>query len=317
MKRRTIKSVLRKKFDDLLAHVRDEKVRDLMAKNSIITGGAIASMLLGEPVSDFDVYFTDRVTAEAVARHYVTEFKKNPPPKFSDRYGGGEIPIEVRVDLEATPHRVKIVVKSAGVATEDAATGYEYFEMNPDPESTDAADYAQAATEVAADAQPDDKKPRYRPVFLSGNAISLSDKVQLVVRFYGNPDEIHENYDFVHCTCWWHSGENKLELRPAALEALLARELRYVGSKYPLCSFIRVRKFVARGWTINAGQFLKMAWHLNGLRLSDPAVLEEQLTGVDAAYFQQLIDALKTRMQETGAKSVDATYLMELVDRIF
>ena len=50
------------------------------------------------------------------------------------------------------------------------------------------------------------------------------------------PDQLHENYDFVHCTNYWTSWNNELVLRKEALEALLARELRYVGSKYPLCS---------------------------------------------------------------------------------
>nr|MCU0343906.1 T9SS type A sorting domain-containing protein [Ignavibacterium sp.] len=46
-----------------------------------------------------------------------------------------------------------------------------------------------------------DKK--YRPVFISENAITLSDKVQLVIRFYGTPAEIHDNYDYAHCMCYF------------------------------------------------------------------------------------------------------------------
>src|SRR3546814_8968134 len=39
--------------------------------------------------------------------------------------------------------------------------------------------------------------PTYRPVFMLTNAITLSDKIQIVLRFYGEADAIHENYDFV------------------------------------------------------------------------------------------------------------------------
>lgn len=92
---------------------------------------------------------------------------------------------------------------------------------------------------------------------MSTNAITLSHRLQIVNRFYGKPDEIHDNYDFVHCTNYWTSWDSELVLRPAALEALLTRELRYVGSKYPVCSLIRVRKFTARGWSINAGQIFE------------------------------------------------------------
>ena len=135
----------------------------------------------------------------------------------------------------------------------------------------------------------------------------------MIVRFYGEPDSIHENYDFVHCTNYWTSWDRKLTLRPAAIEALLARELRYVGSKYPLCSLIRTRKFIQRGWAITAGQILKMAMQLNELDLTNVGVLEEQLTGVDTAYFEQIIKALRERDKE----KVDTTYLVQLIDRLF
>ena len=102
-------------------------------------------------------------------------------------------------------------------------------------------------------------------------------------------------------------------LRPAALEALLSKELRYVGSKYPICSIVRLRKFIERGWRINAGQILKMAMQISELNLKDVTVLEDQLTGVDTAYFIQLLERLKEKYPE----KVDAAYLVEIIDRIF
>src|SRR3546814_1666855 len=69
--------------------------------------------------------------------------------------------------------------------------------------------------------------PTYRPVFMSTNAITLSDKIQIVLRFYGEADAIHENYDFVHCTNYWTSKDANLTLRQPALESLLCKELRY------------------------------------------------------------------------------------------
>jgi hypothetical protein len=137
--------------------------------------------------------------------------------------------------------------------------------------------------------------------------------VQLVIRFYGTADQIHENYDFVHCTCSWDAATGELVLPPAALEALLAKDLRYKRSKYPLCSIIRTRKFLNRGWKISAGQYVKMAWDLNKLDLSSTAVLEDQMVGVDAAYFLEVIALLK----EKGTEKIDEAYLMEIIDRIF
>lgn len=287
-------------------HVGNDDVLEILKENTIITGGAIASMLLGEDVNDFDIYLRSRRAALKVAQHYATEFAKNPPPRFKNSPDTCEIHVEELTD------RVRIVVKSVGVASEVGDTDYEYFEAT-NPEDADAYEYIRKVLTIDKDAQPQEKKPRYRPVFLSSNAISLSDKVQIVIRFSGDPDEIHENYDFVHCTNYWTSWDNKLVLRPNAIESLLARELRYVGSKYPLCSIIRTRKFIQRGWACTAGQYLKMVMQLQELDLMDINVLEEQLTGVDMAYFTEVIEALRKR----DDKRVDAAYLVELIDRIF
>jgi len=314
VKAKTIKQVIRAKIDAWLASIEDEAVRAQAAKGTIVTGGAIASMLLNEPVNDFDLYFKDRATTIAVAEYYASRFK----PK-----GRRGIPVEIRVDTDRED-RVAIVIQSAGVASEDGTTKpYEYFEARPEGEAgqyigevmRDAGEihdtYEQ--TEQAALDTEDDGKPLYRPVFMSTNAITLSHRIQLVLRFYGEPDQIHENYDYVHCTNYWSSWDNKLELRPAALEALLAKELVYVGSKYPICSIIRLRKFIRRGWQINAGQILKAVMQINDLDLTNIEVLRDQLTGVDSAYFCEVIAKLK----EKDPTKVNAAYLIEIIDRMF
>lgn len=158
-----------------------------------------------------------------------------------------------------------------------------------------------------------DDLPKYRPVFISTNAITLSNQIQIVLRFYGEPEEIHENYDFIHCTNYWTAEHSELFLNQPALESLLARELRYSGSLYPLASMIRMRKFIKRNWSINAGQILKMALQISDLDLRDVEVLEEQLTGVDVAYFLQLIEILKG----VDKTKLDYAYIVEIIDRMF
>lgn len=313
MKAKTIKAVIRKKIDEWLATIEDKEVREKAATGTIVTGGCIASMLLREKVNDFDIYFKDKATATAVADYYVKRFQ---PQK---RRG---IPCKIHVD--GAGDRVRIIIKSAGVASEDGTEKeYQYFESRPDGEASeyiseimrDPGDIAdtQEATQGAALDVVDDGKPRYRPVFMSTNAITLSHRIQIVLRFYGMPDEIHENYDYVHCTSYWTSWDEDLVLKPGALEALLTRELRYVGSKYPICSLIRMRKFINRGWTINAGQVLKMAMQVSQLNLSDPAVLEDQLTGVDVAYFMEVL----AKVKESDPEKVSSAYLIEIIDRMF
>jgi hypothetical protein len=81
-----------------------------------------------------------------------------------------------------------------------------------------------------------------------------------------------------------------------------------------VCSIFRLRKFMARGWRISAGQILKILMQLSELNLSDPEVLKEQLIGVDQAYMNQLIREINNR--ESGTR-VDATYIAQLIDKIF
>jgi len=313
MKTKTIKAVIRKKIDAWLATIADPDLREIAAQNTIVTGGCIASMLLGEKVNDFDIYFRNLDTTLRVARYYAAGFQ----PKA--RNG-----IECKITIDSENDRCRIVIKSAGIASEDGAKKpYEYFETRAEGEAAgyvgevmqDPGDIQEAYEEAEAAAldTEDDGKPAYRPVFMSTNAITLSHRIQIVLRFYGEPDAIHENYDFVHCTNYWQSWDSKLVLRPDALEALLARELRYVGSKYPICSVIRLRKFIRRGWTINAGQILKMAMQISALDLTRIEVLEDQLTGVDVAYFMEVVQKLKDK----DPTKVNSAYLIEIIDRMF
>lgn len=310
MKAKTIKAVLRKKVDQWLTSIEDEELRKAAHRDTIVTGGAIASMLLGEPVNDFDIYLRSGDTAEALARYYVSRFK---PIK---RNG-----IDCATVVERSQDRVAIRIQSAGVASEGGAEKpYEYFESRGEGEAgeyvaevmDDGGSIQDTYEEMEEKArEPDGEK--YRPVFLSTNAITLSDKVQIVLRFFGEPDEIHENYDFIHCTNYWTSRDSSLTLRQDALEALLARELRYVGSKYPVCSVFRLRKFIQRGWTVNAGQILKMSMQISALDLTDYAVLQDQLTGVDCAYFAEVLEKVK----EKDPEKINQAYLVEIIDRMF
>lgn len=321
MKAKTIKAVLRKKIDEWLASIEDVPTRELAARNAIVTGGAIASMLLKEKVNDFDVYFRTKEATLAVARYYIGKFKA--------RAASG-IPVAIYLANEydkditegpAPGERVKVIVKSAGIASEGGTDkAYKYFESAPAEQAgeyvsdimTDAAEI-QETYETEQERAEQIEDAGFRPVFVSTNAITLSSRVQLVLRFYGEPDQIHENYDYVHCTNYWTAWNNELVLRQPALEALLTRELRYTGSKYPIASLIRMRKFIQRGWSINAGQILKMVMQISELDLKDYEVLREQLTGVDMAYFSQLISALAQK----DPTKVNATYLVEIIDRMF
>lgn len=292
MKAKTIKAILSKKHNDFINSIKDEKVKELVKKNSIITGGSIVSMLQNEEVNDYDYYFTNKETVLAVAHYYVNEFNKEK---------------DIAATVTETEGRIKIMIKSDGIA--GTPQDYETDEEEPTTLFDDDTSNVEDLKEI--------EEPKYKAVFLSTNAISLTSKVQLVMRFYGNADEIHTNYDFVHATCFWRSEDNYLSLPREALEAIITKELVYTGSKYPLASIFRTKKFINRGWQVNAGQYLKMALQLNEMDLLDVNVLEEQLTGVDAAYFHQVIDSIRNKQNGDADFKLDNTYLFEVINRIF
>lgn len=396
MKIRTIQKILAGKHASWCNSITDEAVKKIAQENTIITGGSIVSLLTNQPISDFDCYFRTPEAAFAIAKYYVAKLLENPPPAFK---GDPAHKVEIYPLLEPAievgqqgkrigqgfvpgplPARVRIVVKSAGIAGENKQDNYQYFEgTNPAEQATLTDAYINNAVgeraegQITDDTEPNDdvplssedeefnvqqnagpgyvenaseaddipavaldepapktkqekqeaqKRGKYRVLFVTSNAITLSDQMQLIIRFQGEAADIHRNFDYLHCTSYWTSWEKKVVCSAETLLCIMNKELTYVGSLYPLCSIIRLRKFLARGYTINAGQIIKILWQVNQLDLSDPNVLEDQLVGVDSAYFTQVISALREKLsKETPPEGcrveVDGTYLMTLIDKVF
>lgn len=159
------------------------------------------------------------------------------------------------------------------------------------------------------------KNKEFFPIFISSNAMTLTNDVQLIFRFVGCPDEIHKNYDFEHTKCYYIYKTNTLVLPTASLECILSKELKYCGSRYPLASIIRTRKFIQRGWNVNAGQFVKMVLQLQKLNLNDPVVLSDQLTGVDIVLFDQVIKLINSQEFKDGDDISE--YIIGIIDDVF
>ena len=70
MNAKQINKTISKKIEEWLTTL-PEDLRERAASNAIVTGGSICSMLLGEKVNDYDIYFKDPTVALDVAKHYV------------------------------------------------------------------------------------------------------------------------------------------------------------------------------------------------------------------------------------------------------
>lgn len=326
MKKKTINKAISEKVRDWISSINDDNLKKLIERDVIITGGCIASMFLKEKVNDYDVYFKTLETTFKVCEYYSNQMNKrinaNVKPQIIERnqkenkmsFGSATFKSLSEVihyqpsKDEDVKYRVRAFIESNGVVADDSydeESEYEGVESDP---------IAPTLEQIEKE-EKQNINDMYYPVYISTNAITLSHKIQIVLRFYGSPDIIHDNYDFVHCTNYW-TFETGLITNTQALECLLSKELKYFGSRYPLASILRTKKFINRDWTVNAGQYIKMVFQLNEMDLQDIETLEEQLTGVDIAYMHDLIKAIKEKKEENSDFEIK-NYFISVVEKIF
>ncbi|QKE56496.1 nucleotidyl transferase [Bacillus phage YungSlug] len=155
------------------------------------------------------------------------------------------------------------------------------------------------------------------PIFISQNAITLANGIQLVFKTFGQPQSVVDSFDFTICKNFYQPSKNIFHLDASALEHTLTKQLVYTGSDYPLSSLLRARKYQKYGYTISAGDMVKMSYDISKLDLTDVETLKDQLHGVDVAYLNGFISRL-TREKETNPNfTVSSSYLMEVMDEIY
>ena len=299
MQVKTIRKVLDKKLNDWVNSISSIELQQLIKRDTIVTGGSIVSLLMGEKVNDYDIYFKTQETALAVAEYYVAEFAKKNPSYTETTVRISELK-NLRGEIEKV---VDIYIPSIGVVASDDA-----------PEPTGELDV------VAEDGATDevvDTGDKYRVMFMSSNAITLSHSIQLITRFTGDAEQVHKNFDFVHAQCWYEWKEDKLFTPEKALLSMMSKTLKYTGSLYPLASLFRLKKFLQRGWRVSAGEMLKIAFQIKDIDFNDPLVLRQQLVGVDLAYFYMLIQAIEAFKAQNPEAPLTSSYVVELIDRIF
>jgi hypothetical protein len=294
MQIKTIKKVISKKLEDWLQSISDVKLRDEVRKNLLLSGGAITSLLQNLPVNDYDIYIQDMDVLIKLTNYYCKgrvldgrlkeQYLKNcdRTESWQGMFPGEKDYSEAVVRVRTLKDdQVKLNIPSFGIKTDLLCE--------------------------------EGKEPaKYQVAFLSQNAISLTDDIQIVLRFSGSVEQIHKTFDFIHATNYY-TFKDGLVTNIAALESIITKTLKYQGSLYPLTSIIRMKKFINRGWSINAGEMLKAMFQISELDLKNPDVLEEQLIGVDVAYFAVLIDVLRG----VNPESITATYLSSIIDKVF
>lgn len=301
MQFKTIKKVIADKMNDWLNSITDEALRNDVRDCLLVSGGSICSLILNENVNDYDIYLQDRKVLIRLVDYYtkgikdveiwdgnkkediIASYRRNfTEEEFDNHYS--MVSCSMR---NLQPNQVKIFVPDGGMKIQSAL------------ENTKEGEVAK----------------KYLVSYLSPNAISLTDDIQIVVRFHGTPTEIHKTFDFIHATNYF-TFKDGVVTSIKALQSILSKQLYYQGSLYPLTSVIRAKKFIKRNWNITAGEYLKMIFQCSLLDFTNLDVLEEQLIGIDVAYFSTLIEALRKVKENNEEFKLSAEYLNELIDRI-
>lgn len=296
MQIKIIEKVISAKLNEWIDSIDDVILQKQLREddNILLSGGSITSLLLGTDVNDFDIYIKNMDILLYLTIYYTKNFPEITILDGREKNSYIEnLCNNYHSDIDEIQNAYSISVRNLH---EDQIKLY--FKG------------AKPGLKVDSDLQNNDIK--YTPLFFSSNAISLSDGVQIVIRFHGDNEQIHKTFDFVHATNYF-TFKSGLVTNVKALESILTKQLFYQGSLYPLTSIIRMKKFIKRQWNINAGEILKIMFQISELDLKNPDVLEEQLIGVDIAYFGKLIEILRG----VDKDKLDSNYLNTIIDRVF
>lgn len=294
MQVKTINKIIKNKMNEWVESISDIQLQKQLRENVVVSGGCIASMFLKEDVNDFDVYIQDVKVLEKIANYYCK-------PLLID-----VVTSENKMQFIEDKEQYELYLSNEEyVANKEQRMIYRVSEGMVSPIISD-------FNLFHISEEDKDKLKNYSPLFITPNAISLKGDVQIITRFSGTIEEIHSNYDFVHATNYW-TFQDGLVTNKKALESLLTRRLFYIGSKYPVTSIMRMKKFINRKWTISAGQILKIAMQVSELDLNDFSTFEDQIIGVDIAYFSTLLDVLASMKP----KKRKFTYIYEIIDKFF
>lgn len=295
MQVKTIHKAIIQKLEWWLKSITDKELRNDVRDNILLTGGSICNLLQQQPVNDYDLYLMDMDVLVRLCRYYTSGVKDIEIMDGREReaYMNGLGGRPVWEDMDNSEDD-EFKEQSADWAMRSVAIRM----LQPNQVKLFMHDPSGYNPQKGKAKKKGEKPKRYSVSFISSNAISLHGDIQIVTRFTGSPETIHKTFDFIHATNYFTFKEG-LVFNLEAVLSIQTRQLYYQGSRYPLSSIIRVKKFVNRGWHVSAGEQLKMIYQCSKLNLDDPDILEDQLIGIDVAYFGALLDILRGKDKDS------------------
>lgn len=302
MQFKTIKKVVQDKMNEWLESIDDSNLREDVRNNLLVSGGSICSLIQNEQVNDYDIYIQDMNVLLRLTKYYCKGIIDE-----KEIWDGR--------DKDYLIDNYKIGFTDEEFENYDSMVSCALRNLQKDQIKIFVPDGGMKVDLISQIKEGEEKDSKYKVSYISCNAISLTDDIQIVVRFNGNPEQIHKTFDFIHATNYFTFKEG-LVTNIKALESILSKQLYYQGSLYPLTSVIRAKKFIKRGWNISASEYLKMIFQCSNLDLTNLDVLEEQLIGIDVAYFSHLIEILRKHKENNSDFKLSSEYLCTILGKI-
>jgi hypothetical protein len=223
--------------------------------NSFIAGGAILSVTKEEKIKDYDLFVTTAASARSLVNTFLRRIQ-----------GGDTLQLITEVD-EVNPKISKGVLSFT----------------QPDRMTLPIEDIIDNFNQLCKKQK---SKGKLQPVYLSKNAITLSNGVQVIFRFIGEPEDVFSTFDYEHCKVYWRPKPQGLLLGSLVYtgrsqESIAKNELIYTGNtRFVLSAISRLNKFIKRGWGISPSSLLSLAVTASKIDWSNRKVLEEELLGI-------------------------------------
>jgi hypothetical protein len=159
--------------------------------------------------------------------------------------------------------------------------------------------------------------------YSTDNAVSYrvkGKKVQLIKKqgFVGPPVLVVPHFDFTVSMCAYMPDTRQFYYDDKFMEHLAARTLVYnPDSKNPLSTMVRVKKFLARGYSVSGVELVKLGLAVNNLSIVTYKDLKEQLEGIDTVLLKELTDALLVKADSEYDFREFLTMAEEYLDKFY
>jgi len=164
---------------------------------------------------------------------------------------------------------------------------------------------------------------KFKVNLITDNAVNLSDKVQLVIKFNGSPDEVVKNFDWQHIKSYFIYPDT-LVIPDDTYRLLVEKELVYTGSEYPLSSLMRVKKYIKKGWSVSNQTIVNIAldFHMAMTKSEKErafltAPIRETVSVEDIIYHLNGVDPIiiQDKLQKQAGEYLTIKEIIKLIQR--